>query len=286
MAITGIDRDYGNSVSIVRITTSDTLSTASATDYILNQLANIEALNNGVFSWLVSDMVLVYASNGWMFATISSDFNSLIPFAFSTTVIGTPVVVGDFAVYSSTSGNLEDLGYVPSNPSLTVVTMQNGAAVVGDIPVYNDVTGTLIDSGVSLAGTGQKVTISLTASQFNGMYATPVEVLAAPAAGSLNVVEKAYLVQTYGTTQFTAGGAIQIQYEATAHGAGVAASTSLAAATLNAATASTVWELIGPNSIVFAAAEAAPLYISNATQAFATGDSTFSLIVFYHVIAI
>ena len=61
MAVTAISRDSGLNVNIVRVSSSNTLAQVAAADYILNQAANIAALNNGEFEWLVGDMVLVAA---------------------------------------------------------------------------------------------------------------------------------------------------------------------------------------------------------------------------------
>lgn len=148
--ITAITRDYGDNVAIVRINTTSTLAQASAAAYITAQHANIVAANQGDFTWLTTDMTLVQASDGWMFASISSDFTRLNALVFSNTVIGTPVVVGDFAVFASTGGNLEDLGYLPSNASYTNVVMANVPTVANQIPVFNDTAGSITDSGMSI----------------------------------------------------------------------------------------------------------------------------------------
>lgn len=152
--ITAITRDYGDNVSIVRITTTDTLATASADDYILNQAANISAANNGAFTWLLSDMTLVKASDGWMFANITSDFESLNPLVFSTNVVGTPVVVGDFAVFASTGGNLKDSGFLPSDATKTNVVMAGSAVVANHIAKFVDTAGTVDDTAGTAINSG------------------------------------------------------------------------------------------------------------------------------------
>lgn len=111
--IQSIKRDQAYSPFIVRIVSEDSLAAVGTANYLVAQAAVIAALNEGPFEWEVSDMILVYASDGWGFFQIDPDFKSLVPFAFSDAVVGTPVVVGDFAVFQSTSGNLEDLGYLP-----------------------------------------------------------------------------------------------------------------------------------------------------------------------------
>jgi hypothetical protein len=178
--ITEITRDYGDNVSIVRITTTDTLSTASAANYITSQKANIETANQGDFEWLASDMTLVYASNGWMFASITSDFTSLTPMVFSTNVVGTPVVVGDFAVFASTGGNLKDSGFLPSDATKTVVVMASAAVTTNALAVFADTAGTLKNAsttatlGQALSVTGN-LTSSATLQGVNLKYgATPV----------------------------------------------------------------------------------------------------------------
>ncbi len=75
--IISIVRDWGDAPAIVRIQTSDSLATVSGANYILNQAVQIAAANNGAFDWQASDSVLVYASDGSAFYTISADFKSL-----------------------------------------------------------------------------------------------------------------------------------------------------------------------------------------------------------------
>ena len=164
MSVISIDRDSGISVNIVRMAVTDQFSAVGVPGYILANQASIVAANMGAFSWNASDEVLVTASDGNSYFTISSDFNSLVP-----------------------SG-----------------------------------------SGSQLAQ------VSLTAAQFNGMYAAPVLLVPAPSAGTMNIVDKLILVQHFVSASFAAGGVIAAQYDSTVHGAGVVASATLAAATLNA----------------------------------------------------
>ena len=84
--ISSIVSDWGDAPRIVRIQTSDGLATVGSNGYILSQLANITAANNGPFTWASSDSVLVYAADGSALYTISSDFNSLIALSSPATV--------------------------------------------------------------------------------------------------------------------------------------------------------------------------------------------------------
>jgi len=156
MAITHIDRDWGVSPSIVRILSSDSLAAIGTTGYLTAQKANIEAINAGPFEWVISDFALIYSSsdNAWGFFAISSDFASLIAFAFSPTVIGTPVTIGDFAIFQSTSGNLEDLGYSPSNAAKSKVVMAGSAVVANHIALFQDTAGTIDDTAATAINNG------------------------------------------------------------------------------------------------------------------------------------
>ena len=154
MAITGIDRDWGTNPCIVRISSTDNLTAIGTSGYLTAQAANIAAINNGAFEWVASDFVLVYASNGWGFFSVSSDFTSLTAFAFGADVIGVPVVVGNFAIFQSTSGNLEDLGYLPSDASKTSVVMAGSAVVANHIAKFVDTAGTIDDTAGTAINSG------------------------------------------------------------------------------------------------------------------------------------
>ncbi len=153
MAITSILRDWADGVSIVRIVATNTLAQVGTAGYLLAQSANIEALNNGAFEWAISDMVLVYATDGWGFFTIDPDFESLTAFVFIPGVTGA-TVVGDFASFDSTSGNLVDLGYLPSDPAKTRVVMAGSAVVVNHIAKFIDTTGTVDDTAGAAINSG------------------------------------------------------------------------------------------------------------------------------------
>ncbi len=154
MAILAISRDWGSDPSLVRINAStSTLTQVGTSGYLTAQASNIAALNAGPFEWQASDMVLVYASDGWGFFTLSSDETSLNAFSLSPSVIGA-TVIGDFAVFASVDGNLEDLGYLPSDASKTRVVMAGGAVVANHIALFQDVTGTIDDVAATALNNG------------------------------------------------------------------------------------------------------------------------------------
>lgn len=152
--IQSIKRDEAYAPYIVRIVSEDTLSAVGTAGYLTAQASVIEALNEGPFEWALSDMVLVYASNGWGFFQVDPSFASLVPFVFGGSVIGAPVTIGDFAVFQSTSGNLEDLGYLPSNAAKTKVVMAGSAVQVGYIAHFVDTSGTVDDTAGAVQNDG------------------------------------------------------------------------------------------------------------------------------------
>lgn len=206
--IYSIVTDWGDAPRIVRIQTTDLLSTVGTANYILLQAANISAANNGAFQWQASDVVLVYAADGWAFFSISSNFNSLNP----------------------------------------------------------------------IGSESQQVSIPITATQIDAMYDTPILLIPAPAAGTLNLVQSAVWNINYGGTVFANGGAIVIQYKNTVHGAGVAATATISAATLIAATANTSLIFGAVSSILSANTIGQALYLSNASGDFTGGTSTTTVL--------
>lgn len=135
----------------------------------------------------------------------------------------------------------------------------------------------------------QRAQVSISAAQFNGMYAAPVQLVAAPGANSMIIVESMQLVLTFGSAAFAAGGVVAAQYDSTVNGAGVLATNSEQAADFFAA-ASGVFNFISSagNGLNFPNSTCANkgIYLSNQTQAFTTGTgSSWKAKVFYRVIS-
>lgn len=125
--------------------------------------------------------------------------------------------------------------------------------------------------------------VRLTAAQVLGMYATPVNIIPSPGTGKLILLGRITGTVLYGTAQYAAGGALGLEWGNVTHAAGPAASTTLAAATLNGYTASNTFELTPDNTDALANTIGLGVYLSNATGAFTTGDSTLLLNVNYQV---
>ena len=128
--------------------------------------------------------------------------------------------------------------------------------------------------------------VAMTAAQWNGMYAAPFLLVAAPGANKLIVVERVVEKMTFVAAAYAAGGVVGLQYDNTVHGAGDPATGTEAAADFFAA-ASTAFMQEGNLSTgaPFATSVNKGLYISNQTGAFTTGDGTWIVDVWYRIVA-
>lgn len=131
--------------------------------------------------------------------------------------------------------------------------------------------------------------VPITAAQFNGMYAAPMLLVAAPGANKLISIEKIDLIMTYGSAAFASGGVVGFQYGNTVHGAGPLATNTEAAADFFA-TASNAFQFIAVSgntvgALPLSTCANAGLYLSNLTGAFTTGDSTFVAKIYYRLVS-
>lgn len=250
--------EYGSTV--------DNVATISASNYFLSMYADL----------CVGDWILV---NG-------SDASTILIVA---TVSSTSVTTSGF----SASGTVNTADIV--NNAVTYAKFQQVAAVslVGN-PTGGlaNAEGITLGNGLSFNGTTLRVTptnlnyvaVAVSAAEFNGMYAAPKLLVAAGGANTLLVVDQMVLAMTFVSADYAAGGVVAAQYDSTVHGGGVLATATEAAADFFAA-ASTAFRSAGSTAIApFSTTVNKALYLSNATQAFTTGDSTFVAHIWYRII--
>lgn len=146
--------------------------------------------------------------------------------------------------------------------------------------IQNDTTKK--DAFLSGLGGVKHTQVSLSAAQIIAMYTTPVVLVAAPGAGKAISIHKVIFTITRTSTAFTGGGAVIIQYAATANGGGTQSCDSTLASTVITGSAG-VSQSFRNGAIISdsSAVTNAGLYISNATAVFAAGTGTAKVDIFW-----
>jgi predicted RecA/RadA family phage recombinase len=188
----------------------------------------------------------------------------------------------------ATSSQLTAAGAANKEIGFAVLSQANGVNALGGQTTDATVRVRLIPLGfgpVQAADTDpsliQKAVVTLTAAQIMAMYGAAVSILPSPAAGQTLVIDQIIAQMKPGATQFTGGGAVSFQY----HGTGVVPhSSSIPATTINSATASE--NVVPPPTGVIQPPSATGIDITNATAAFATGNGTMVVTVFYSLITL
>lgn len=246
---------------------NDNLATIAAANYFLSKYASLN----------VGDVILVNATDGsnmYIVATSSSAGVTVSSFTTSGSV-ATANIQNNAVTYAK----IQELATVTllGNPTggtteVSEITLGSGLAFSGS---------TLIVPATDLRYTS----VAITAAQFNGMYAAPKLLVAAGGANTLLVLDKVDLLMTYGSANYAAGGVAAVQYDSTANGAGVIASSTLSAATFQAAASTGFVFNGGVVPQTFSTCVNKGLYLSNVTGAFTTGDSAMVAHIWYKVIS-
>lgn len=139
----------------------------------------------------------------------------------------------------------------------------------------------LTDGDSNSALTIQHIAVPLSSANLLAMYATPVQLIAAGAAGTNIIVYKVMFTMIPSGTAYTSGGVVEFQIGSTAHGAGTATTGTVAAAVVNASGTTTTYNTVIP--VAYAGTAATGLYISNQTGAFATGTGTAIADIWYAI---
>ncbi len=279
--ITSIKREFNLFPNIVGIVTTDDLTAITTTGYFASQSDDVELLNNGVWQWELEDLVLIYYATAQIgFFTYDATTDAFVALADNGNLSNT-LPSGDLFV--GNSSNIATARALSGDATISntgVLTIGAGA-VTGSKIAANTVDYANIALDVAASAT-----VTLSAAQILGMYATPVQLIAAQGAGKLILIDSILWDIAFVSAQYAAGGAIQAQYGNTIHGAGPAASGSLAAASLNGVAASGFLGNASGSATLNAPAtvENTAVYLSNASAAFTTGDSTVTLYVRYRVV--
>ena len=205
----------------------------------------------------------------WIQASDATEFAQVTAISPNVTVSVFDAVLGAGSVGTSNLANLAVTAAKIANNTITPTQM-----------AVNGVT-----SAALALNTIQYVQVAMTAAQWNAMYATPYQIIAAPGAGLIIQTEKVWYDMAFVAAQFAAGGVVNLQYDNTANGAGVAVTSDVAAATINGLAASSI---VPATSTTSAFAQSTTvnkgLYMSNKSGAFTTGDGTWKINVAYRII--
>lgn len=285
MGIISFTTDVAGQINVnprrVKIVSTDNLATVTAAGY-LNTI-NSEGL--AIYKTDIIDMIYGFntSTNLGTYGEFLPSFGTgnvitLVQFVDPGNVL-LPVISGDFAVFNSTTGQIKDAGYLPSNAALTNVVMESGASIIGNLAKYNDVNGTIIDSGLAASGLNVlSASVTLNQAAVQAAYATPFQIVAA-SANKVIVPVYASIYTNFQTSAFSSGGVAILQYDSTAHGAG----TNSLAATIPAveitAASSQIYNLGGSTASVLTGVTNKGLFFSNATGAFAGGSASSTVVI-------
>jgi hypothetical protein len=272
MSITAIGRYFVGEPNIVSVVTDDDLAEITTAGYLSSAAiaADIEELQNGEFQWSDTDVVLISYAPDFLINWFKYD-------ADNATFVANPAAGGLSNTLLSGRIFVGNVSNVATGVAMSGdMTLTNaGVAAIGANKVLSSMISPLVRKYVA---------VPITAAEFNGMYAAPKLLLAAGGANTLQVIDQLQLVMTYGSAAYAAGGVAAVQYDSTANGAGVIASTTLSAATFQAAASTTFTMNAGVVPLPFATTVNKGLYLSNITAAFTTGDSAMVAHLWYKTI--
>jgi len=271
----------------------DTIATISAANYF-----NPEA---AIYDLEVGDLILTVGSTSSTILQVDAKSLTASPKTISTvsfTVSGS-VDTANIVDGAVTNAKVNAAAAIDFSKLATLTSTNILVGSAAGVATSREVTGdvTIGNTGVTAIGTGKVLSammddnllhyasVAITASAFNGAYTTPVQLVAAPGANKLIVLDKVNLLMTYVGANYADGGVAAIQYKNTANGAGVIASTTLSAATFQAAASTGFMFNTGVVPQTFSTCVNEGLFLSNVTGVFTTGDSTFIAKIWYKIVS-
>lgn len=251
---------------------ADSIATISGANYFNDE--------GSIYDLHVGDYIIANGTDASNILIVATVDTTTSPKTITVTSFSTSGVVAT----ANIQNNAVTFAKIQEIPTVTLLGNPTGGTT--------EVSAITLGSGLAFSGTTlivpatnlRYVAVPITAAEFNGMYAAPKVLVAAPGANQLLVLDKVQLLMTYGAAAFAAGGTTAVQYDVTANGAGVIASTTLANTTFQAA-ASTGWNFnAGVVAETFSTCVNKSLALSNISGAFTTGDSTMVAHVWYKII--
>lgn len=279
-------------IACVVTKTSPNASTASVGFY---GITYDSTLQNWTLSGSTTDLTL---PNGDIFVGNASNVATGVAMTGNVTISNTGVTaiaasaIVNSMVSASAAIDYSKLGTLTSGNILvgSAGNVATSVAMSGD--------ASIIASGALTVGAGaitsaklspltvQYARLTPTLATFLAMYDTPITLVAAQGANTMIIMEQVQVQQTYGASALASGGVSAIQYDVTAHGAGIIASTTLTAASYFQTASTTYTYNPGVVLLPFATTVNKALALSCLTGDFTTGTgSTFIIHVWYRVVA-
>ncbi len=306
--VSAVDRDAGT-VSVVSYAATGVVGTANIQD---GAVTTAKIADGAVTAAKIADLSI---ENADISATAAIDFSKLATLASTNILVGSgagvatsrtvtgDVTIGNTGVTAIAAGvivnaDISATAQIAYSKLADLTSTQIIVGSAGNVPTAVAVTGdvTIGNTGVTAIGAGkvlssmvsplliQYAAVAVTAAQFNGMYAAPKLLIAAGGANTMIILHRVDLLMTYVSANYAAGGVAAVQYDSTANGAGVIASTTLSAATFQAAASTGFMFNTGVVPQTFSTCVNKGLYLSNISGAFTTGDSTFVAHVYYSIV--
>jgi hypothetical protein len=225
--------------------------------------------NPNIWAYVTSDNIATVSASGYFDPEPRLHVNDAIRATCSDGTVWLRVASLNPTTVVNDMNNISNLqdGYIWIGNNLNVATPTEFAAAVA--------------AQLAAQSLLQYVAVPITASQFNGMYAAPKALVAAGGANTLLVLDKCILTETYNSAAYAAGGTVAVQYDSTANGAGVIASTTLANTAFQGTASTNLFMNAGVVPAPFATCVNKGLYLSNISGAFTTGNSDMVAHVWY-----
>lgn len=185
------------------------------------------------------------------------------------------------SVGPGSSGQVLQSGGGAADPSYSTATYPSTAGTSGNV-LTSDGT-----NWISSIPNIQLSTTTLSSTDIQGMFATPITLISAPAAGKvINVVSFGCYYKYGGNNAFTAGGVVTITYNNAAGQTAFSGNIMTAAAMRGTANAYSTSGSATLGSIATTGVDGLPIVISNSTGAFtgnAAGDNTLVIDILYFI---
>ncbi len=214
MSVTFIKRIDGATNNLVYMEVSNTLAQATTAGYVAAQQANIDALNDGAWTWETNDAIMLSASDGIAWCSIDATFANLTVFSALTVNAVTftpPSIANHLAVFTNTAGNLSQDVATAINQGNLQAGLDAHAGTLISYP-GTTLSGHLIVAAVNNSGGNFNTTIS------NAASVGQSQVVSIPDSGASTA--NFLLSKTTGTQHVTVG---SLQVDAGNVSAGLAA---------------------------------------------------------------